>query len=198
MNTIIITTQNNFKYLPPNKSTRLRPVLPPTVLYIEKLVLPLLAMDTYLYCNWDRTGTVPEPPVYGGTIFPMKHYVIHDTIGDHGDLMIHEKSDRQLIVGKVSRRKAQNYKSSQNKTRMLLVAIPSVSPNQKRGKKNNGVNSNYCFQGYRKEPLESGKLGQYCFKKNSTDTNRRAFTEGLATLVHQMEEMGHTLIHWLG
>ena len=185
MNTIIRATQNNFKYLPPNKSTRLHPVLPPTVLYIEKLVLPLMDMDTYLYCDWDRTGTVPDPPVDGGTIFPMKHYSIHVTIGNHDNLMIHEKSDRQLIVGKVSIRKAQNCKSYQNKTRTLLIAIPSASPNQKRGKKNNGVNSKYFFQGYRKEPLESGKLGQYFFKKNSTDTNWRAVTEEVATLVHQ-------------
>ena len=58
-------------------------------------------MYTYLYCAWDRTGTVPDPPVDVGTIFPTKHYVIHDTIGDHDDLMIHDKSDRQIIVGKV-------------------------------------------------------------------------------------------------
>ena len=78
-----------------------------------------------------------------------------------------------------------------------MAAIPSVMLEAKRGKKTNGVSTNYYFHGYCKEPLKLGQLGQYCFKKNTTDAQKISITEGVATLVHQMEKIGHTLIYCL-
>lgn len=197
VNNILAANLINSKYVTPKKSMRRSPVFTPGVLYINKCVSLQPLIDTYLYCDWDSRGTLPNPPVEGGLIISMKNYVIHDTIGDLDDLNIHDQLDGQLIVGKVSKRKKQNYTKKQKQTRQLLNAIPSASPNQKRGKKTNGVNSNYCFLGFRKEPLTSGKLGEYSFKTNCSDHNREIIKEGVSMLVGEMEEMGHTLIHRL-
>ena len=127
----------------------------------------------------------------------MSCYSIYDTVGDLNDLMIFDKNDKQMIVGKVSTRKAKNHSSYHHKTRQLMADIPAVKPKAKRGKKTNGVSKHYSFFGHRKDPLKSGELGEYFFKKTTPTEKKDAVTQGIATVRRQMEEMGHTLIHRL-
>ena len=145
VNNILSEVQQKNK--PCNKSVRARPISQSTTteIHLSKIDFPTRKIVTYLYAHWNGTFPLPPPPTDEGTTVPMSGYSIYDTVGDFNDLVIFDKNDKQMIVGKVSTRKAKNHSSYHHKTRQLMADIPAVKPKAKRGKKTNGVSKHHSF-----------------------------------------------------
>ena len=137
----------------------------PTIISLSVSNRTLPKIKTYLYANWKGALSLPPPPTQDGIIVSMSGYDIYDTHGHLNDLMIFDKTDNEIIVGKVSTRKANNHSAYNENTRQLMVDIPGVKPKAKRGQQTDGVSKHYSFFGHRKDPLNSGELGEYCLKK---------------------------------
>ena len=116
-------------------------------LYVSKSNYTAPKIETYLYANWNGALCLPPPPTHDGTIISMSGYTVYDTDGDLNDLMIFDKTDNEMIVGKVSNRKANNHSAYNENTRQLMVDIPGVKPKAKRGKETDGVSKHYSFLG---------------------------------------------------
>ena len=69
-----------------------------------------------------------------------------------------------------------------------------MKPNVRRDQKNSGVRKHYSCHGWRKNPLESGKNGQYVFKKSATNEVKPNVVARFFHLVETMKRTADTLI----
>ena len=149
----------------------------------------------FLYKNWDGDNK-PDPPVNRAKVHNIDDYIIVDNIGSiFEDIIVLDRSSNEFIVGKSSVRKSQSIggKAKSNDLRKLMKRILAEKPNVHRGDKNSGENSHYSCFGYRKDPLASGKLGEYSYKQGTTDVAEKEISDKISELVQKMEEVGGTL-----
>ena len=77
--------------------------------------------------------------------------------------------------------------------RNMPIAL-SVKPNLRRGKKNNGMISQYGCFGLDKDPLKSGVLSEYAYKWGTPQHVIEHADQMITGLVRKMEKIGNVLL----
>ena len=125
-------------------------------------------------------------------------YTVIDNINPQSDVVVLDKEDDCFVVAKMAPIKSQMEGGVRqlywNRIRRNMSLALSVKPNIRRGKKNNGTSSRYGCSGLRKEPLTSGILGEYAYKKGTSQLLIDHVNEMITGLVRKMEKIGNILV----
>ena len=151
--------------------------------------------SVYLYTNWeggDRRDP-PEPPDDDGTFECIDDGWKEINCGNVSDVVVLNEKD-EFVVAKISKGHTQSiskldrfrWKSIRECLPKLLSSKPDITRGQKRG----GVSSVYACFGFRKDPVSSGKIGQYAYKQNASPETRAEMDSDVNDLTINMENVG--------
>ena len=88
----------------------------------------MLPQNTYLFCDWKKSGAFPPPPVPGGTVVAIDDYTIMDAPPGKFDLMVDDEDDHHSVFAKVSSRKASNFSNRRRSVRELIMKVKKTKP----------------------------------------------------------------------
>ena len=116
------------------------------------------------------------------------------------DLIIKDDEEDTFIVAKIRRKRAlfrigvgNSKKLSQ--IRSHLAQLPLVKNSVHCGQENGGSNTRYQYLGWRKHPLEAGRIGTYAFKSNAPPNIVETINAQIEVVVQSMEKSAHHLIN---
>ena len=149
--------------------------------------------------HWDHDSPTRAPKYAASLEYLDKEYSIHDST-KLKDLIIKDDEEDTFIVAKISRKRAlfrigvgNSKKLSQ--IRSHLAQLPLVKNSVHRGQENGGSNTRYQYLGWRKHPLEAGRIGTYAFKSNAPPNIVETINAQIEVVVQSMEKSAHHLIN---
>ena len=160
---------------------------------VVKVEETVLSKNTDLYCYhpWEESNSKKgiSPPSNKGVLIDTSNYTVIDATTQKGIMLIDDKSG-QFIVGKLTRsvsKQGMGGKRKYEKYRDTIKLLQKHKPNVQRGQMNCGVQTEYKLFGNRKDPLQSGVIGEYAFNPGTPDDIVQLVDDGVRDIVRCME-----------
>ena len=159
------------------------------VVKVEEIVLSKNT-DLYCYHPWESNSTKGiSPPSNKGLLIDTSNYTVIDASTQKGIMLIDDKSG-QFIAGKLTRsvsKQGLGGKRKYKEYRDTIKLLQKHKPNVQRGQMNCGVQSDYKLFGNRKDPLQSGVIGEYAFNPRTPGDIVQQVDDGVRDIVLGME-----------
>lgn len=162
---------------------------------VQSIGCPNMEESVYCYTNWgdDQCDPPQSPEDDGIPICIDDGWEEIDNNGDVSDIVIlNEKGE--FVLAKISKAHSQSISDLKRRHwRSIRERLPGLlrgKPNILRGQKRGGISSLYACFGFRKDPLSSGKVGEYAYKQSASQATRAELDELVNRLTHNLEKIG--------